>query len=132
MPKVKSRWGVVAGIATWLILLYWSSGESACLKASSCAQDDLVLSSIISLGMLGPAYFLLYLFHLSLKSRKFTQIYMAVFLFWSFYLFSSGWRQFILKILLRLKDHLILDRLKDLMTVYSLDQTRWGTNRLRL
>ena len=54
--EIKNTKGRVAGVAAWIIFLLLSISSSACLKGSVCGGWDLLVQSIIAVGMLGPAW----------------------------------------------------------------------------
>ena len=54
--EIKNTKGRVAGVVAWMIFLLWGISDLACLKASICGGWDLLLWSMISVGMLGPAW----------------------------------------------------------------------------
>jgi len=53
--------GMVAGIITWLIIIWYSTTRMACLKTKTCDGDDLLLFAVLSVGMLVPAGFVAFL-----------------------------------------------------------------------
>lgn len=54
--KIKNTKGFIAGFIAWIIFLLWGLSDSACLKSGVCGGWDLLLWSMISVGMLGPAW----------------------------------------------------------------------------
>ena len=47
--------GIVAGVLSWVGLVWWLAEESECSRYNSCDSGDMVQISIISLGLLVPA-----------------------------------------------------------------------------
>lgn len=54
MDKLSGSGFFVAAIL-WLLIMFFSSGETACLN-SFCGRGDLMLASIVGVGYLVPAY----------------------------------------------------------------------------
>ncbi len=54
--EIKNTKGKVAGVIAWVIFLLWGIKNSACIKAGVCGGWDLLLQSIIAVGMIGPAW----------------------------------------------------------------------------
>lgn len=54
MNKLTGK-GWIAGIITWLAIIWYATTQMACLKTKTCDGEDLFLFAIISVGMLVPA-----------------------------------------------------------------------------
>jgi hypothetical protein len=54
--EIKNTKGKLAGAIAWVIFIFWGINDSACLKAGVCGDWDLLLQSIIAVGMLGPSW----------------------------------------------------------------------------
>ena len=48
--------GWVAGAIAWIIIMWYVTTQSACLKTNSCDGGDMILFAIIGIGMLAPAW----------------------------------------------------------------------------
>ena len=55
MPKINGP-GLAVGLVVWLILAGFMVSRSHCLTANSCGADDLMLSAILGIGMIGPVW----------------------------------------------------------------------------
>ena len=55
MPKITTKLGTAVFVVSWLLIVYLTSGESACLQTDTYERGDLILSSIVGAGMLVPA-----------------------------------------------------------------------------
>jgi len=49
--------GWIAGIIAWILIMWYASTQSACLRTNSCDGGDLLLFAIIGIGMLVPSGF---------------------------------------------------------------------------
>ena len=58
MPHITTKTGLIVAVCAWLVLVYLSVGNAECLRFDMCDSDDLMLSSIIGIGMIVPAYLL--------------------------------------------------------------------------
>ena len=54
MNKITGK-GWIAGIITWLAIIWYATTQMACLKTKTCDGEDLFLFAIISVGLLVPA-----------------------------------------------------------------------------
>lgn len=54
--EIKNTKGRIAGVISWIIFMLWGISETACLKGGACGGWDLLLQSIIAVGMLGPSW----------------------------------------------------------------------------
>jgi len=48
--------GIVAGIITWLCIMWYATTQSYCLRTDTCGSGDMFLFAIIGVGMLVPAW----------------------------------------------------------------------------
>ncbi len=48
--------GIIVGAITWIGLVWWMANEIECSRFNSCDGGDMVSISVISLGMLVPAW----------------------------------------------------------------------------
>ena len=48
--------GWIAGIITWVTIMWYQSKQGACLRTHSCDGGDLFLFAIIGIVMLGPSW----------------------------------------------------------------------------
>ena len=53
--KELNIYGVIGGIIVWFAIIWTLSNETACLKINSCDGGDMMLFSVISVGMIVPA-----------------------------------------------------------------------------
>jgi hypothetical protein len=55
MGKINT-FGLIAGTIAWILIMWYASTQSACLKTNSCDGEDMVLFAIIGIGMLAPSW----------------------------------------------------------------------------
>jgi hypothetical protein len=55
MGKVNGP-GLIAGIISWLVIMWYAASQSECLNTKSCDGGNLVLFAIIGIGMLAPSW----------------------------------------------------------------------------
>lgn len=62
--------GVVAGIITWLIIMFFWSDMNACINSvKGCKGDDFMLSGVLSVGFLFPSWIVAYFVSNSIKTK---------------------------------------------------------------
>ena len=50
MKKITAP-GLIAGVISWILIMWYATAQSACLKTSSCDGGDLLLFAVIGIGM---------------------------------------------------------------------------------
>ena len=48
--------GLISGIIAWILIMWYATTQSECLRMDSCGAGSLILFAIIGLGMLAPAW----------------------------------------------------------------------------
>lgn len=61
--------GFIAMVVVWLVLIFVLASQASCGKAYSCYGGDLIINSILSVGMLAPAWFAGLLISILTKSK---------------------------------------------------------------
>lgn len=54
--KAFTRTGLIAGVATWLVLSVFAITQMSCIAASNCGVGHLIGLKAIVLGLILPAY----------------------------------------------------------------------------
>lgn len=62
--------GLIAGIATWLVLSGFAVFQMSCIAASNCGVGHLIGLKAIVLGLLLPAYFVAFLVSKATNKEK--------------------------------------------------------------
>lgn len=69
MRKITSL-GLVVGIIVWSAIEWFAITQCECLRTNSCGGEDLFMSAVIGVGMLGPAGLCAFLVSEIFGSRK--------------------------------------------------------------
>jgi hypothetical protein len=50
--------GFAVGAIVWFALIFYAAQQGECVRYGSCGSEDLIIFSVISMGLLAPAYIL--------------------------------------------------------------------------